>query len=52
MSYSVITENEQIKQLKIVKKSKATGPDNIICELYGSFGNRKICLNILHKNAP
>ena len=29
MNYPVITKNELVKHLKMVKRNKATGPDNI-----------------------
>ena len=49
MNYHVITKKERVKHLKIVKKNKATCPDNIKEELYRTPGENKICVNTLQK---
>ena len=47
MNYPMITKQELIKHLKMVKK--ATGPDNTNRELYRALGESKICVKILQK---
>ena len=49
MNYPVITKQELVKHLKMVKKNKVTGPDNIKCELYRALGESKICVKTLQK---
>ena len=50
MNYPMITNKELVKHLKMVKKDKATGPDNIKGELYIALGERsKICVKTLQK---
>ena len=48
MNYPVITKNPG-KHVKMIKKNKATGPDNIKGELYRALGESKICAKILQK---
>ena len=49
MNYPMITNKELVKHLKMVKKNKATGPDNIKGELYRALGESKICVKTLQK---
>ena len=49
MNYHVKTNKELVKHLKMVKKNKATGPDNIKGELYRTLGESKICVKTLQK---
>ena len=41
------TQKELVKHLKMVKKNKATGPDNFKGELYRALGKSKICVSTL-----
>ena len=49
MNYPMITNKELVKHLKMVKKNKATDPDNIKEELYRALGESKICVKTLQK---
>ena len=40
-------KNKLVKHLNMVKKNKATGPDNTEGELYRALGESKICVKTL-----
>ena len=42
-------KKELVKHLKMLKKNKARGPNNIKGELYGALGESKICVKTLQK---